>query len=388
MQATSAGLFLSLLLKLSNKHGFWPCKWYIPPHQDFCKTLNADFPACNPAFYCCKTAFLGIRHLFFREVILCRFVTREPISGLCVCNTGCLWITSKHFFVTQSDITTELSTTIIQASPLPSQEPAVDRFREERPFQSRAKGALVYITQKSLGPEHVTETTSLNSRPERGKPRLRSSSELCSRSEDLSEASVLGVPSGPREEDRLSPALLSHPGLQPPAALRLPASRQAPVGAAGRGTPEDVSGGQGCHQMASAGGSAPETQPVAPTLTTQHPPPAPMPFAQPYPGTLPQSTMVCGCSGGCHPAITGEHIRSVAPMGICLGQSVGSGWMGAVSLCDLYPSAVSQSLLSTAKPFPAQAAATSCGIESWDSGAVTGFGKRLFLCCCLLITAV
>lgn len=274
----------------------------------------------------------------------------------------------------KSDITTELSTTIIQASPLPSQEPAVDRFREERPFQSRAKGALVYITQKSLGPEHVTETTSLNSRPERGKPRLRSSSELCSRSEDLSEASVLGVPSGPREEDRLSPALLSHPGLQPPAALRLPASRQAPVGAAGRGTPEDVSGGQGCHQMASAGGSAPETQPVAPTLTTQHPPPAPMPFAQPYPGTLPQSTMVCGCSGGCHPAITGEHIRSVAPMGICLGQSVGSGWMGAVSLCDLYPSAVSQSLLSTAKPFPAQAAATSCGIESWDSGAVTGFG--------------
>lgn len=90
----------------------------------------------------------------------------------------------------------------------------------------------MYITQKSLGPEHVTETTSLNSRPERGKPRLRSSSELCSRSEDLSEASVLGVPSGPHEEDRLSPALLSHPGLQPPAALRLPASRQAPVGAA------------------------------------------------------------------------------------------------------------------------------------------------------------
>ncbi|XP_047647424.1 centrosomal protein of 192 kDa [Phacochoerus africanus] len=274
----------------------------------------------------------------------------------------------------KSDITTELSTTIIQASPLPSQEPAVDRFREERPFQSRAKGALVYITQKSLDPEHVTETTSLNSRPERGKPRLRSSSELCSRSEDVSEASVLGVPSGPREEDQLSPALLSHPVLQPPAALRLPASRQAPVGAAGRVTPEDVPGGQGCHQMASAGGSAPETQPVAPTLTTQHPPPAPVPFAQPYPGTLPQSTMVCGCSGGCHPAITGEHIRSVAPMGICLGQSVGSGWMGAVSLCDLYPSAVSQSLLSTAKPFPAQAAATSCGIESWDSGAVTGLG--------------
>ncbi|XP_077755998.1 centrosomal protein of 192 kDa isoform X8 [Canis aureus] len=104
------------------------------------------------------------------------------------------------------------------------------------------------------------------------------------------------------------------------------------------------------------------------------------PLAQQYLGTLPQcqagSATVCGFSGSCpYPAVAGEHVQNSVAMGICLGQNIGSGLMGASSLYNPYSNALNQNLLSTAKPFPMQPVGTNCGIEPWDSGILSGFGK-------------
>ncbi|XP_072590947.1 centrosomal protein of 192 kDa isoform X10 [Vulpes vulpes] len=104
------------------------------------------------------------------------------------------------------------------------------------------------------------------------------------------------------------------------------------------------------------------------------------PLAQQYLGTLPQcqagSATVCGFSGSCpYPAVAGEHVQNSVAMGICLGQNIGSGLMGASSLYNPYSNALNQNLLSTAKPFPMQPVGTNCGTEPWDLGILSGFGK-------------
>ncbi|XP_057555757.1 centrosomal protein of 192 kDa isoform X3 [Hippopotamus amphibius kiboko] len=303
----------------------------------------------------------------------------------------------------KGDITSELSTTIIQASPILSQERAPDKLREKSPFHSRGKGALSYIIQKNLDTEKVTEITSLSSRREDVKPNFRSSRELTSNSEDLSETSVVGVTSNPSELDQVSPALLSELGLGHWALLatpRLPVSLQASVHDGGRMTPADTSaadsafGGQGPPQA-----SVPSTEGRGPAPAKQHVPlsgpalsvhrPVPVaPCAQPCSGALPPAggatlprcrgsgATACGLPGSCHPAaITGEHIQSSVAVGFCLGQNMDSGLMAASSLCNPYSNTFNQNLLSTAKLLPAQPLGPDCGIEPWDSGVMSGFGK-------------
>ena len=293
----------------------------------------------------------------------------------------------------------------------------MEKLTEKGSFQSRSKGALSYIIQKDSDTGNVAEMTSLSSKPEDAKPYFRLSKDLSSKSGDLSEASAVGLTSHPTELDQMGLALLSKTGLARPAMSampHLPVSRQASVNESERVSSEDpltasnAVSGQIPHRMAPgnegapipstmARGSAPEMQNVPtalPTLLTQHSFTT-APFAQHYLGTLssagnvvlPQchagSTTVCGFSGSCpYSAVAGEHVQNSVAMGICLGQNTSSGLMGTSSLYNPYSNALNQNLLSTAKPFPVQSVGTNCGIEPWDSGMLSGFGKMFFLCYC------
>lgn len=333
-----------------------------------------------------------------------------------ICNIQFIYGLFLNIFChTQSDITDELSTTIVQASPVLSEEKAVEKLREKGPFQSRKKRTLSYTIQKNLDTEKVTETTSLSSKPEDVKPNFRLGNDLSCKSRDLSETNVVGLTSNPSELDQINLGLLSKSGLSHLAVSvmpRLPVSRQAPVNEGERGTSEDPStadsalGGQVPHQVASgnqcaavpstvACGSFPEMQNVpttVPTLLTRHSFTA-APLAQQYLGTLPSAgdvalpqchagtAAVCGFSGSYpYPVVTGEHVQNSVAVGICLGQNIGSGLMGTSSLCNPYSNALNQNLLSTAKPFPVQSVGANQGIKPWDSGMTSGFGKILFLC--------
>ncbi|KAM5219037.1 centrosomal protein of 192 kDa isoform 2-T2 [Hipposideros larvatus] len=309
----------------------------------------------------------------------------------------------------KSDGTSKLSTTIIRASPTPSEEQAVEKLREKGPFQSRGNGALSYIIQKKSDTEKVTENT-LSSKSEDVESNLRLSKDLSSRSGDLLETTVVGLTSNPSELDQISLAYPSKSGLRHlavSAAPCLPVSRQASVNESERVTSEDTSTtnsalsgqlpsqtapGSQCAPIPSsvAHRSAPEMQNVpnaVPPLLTGHSFTT-VPFAQQYLGTLPTvgnvalpqcyagSTTVYGFSGSCpHPAIAGEHIQNSVAMDICLGQNISSGLMGTSSLCNPLSNAVRQNLLTTAKPFPVQSVGANCGIEPWDSGMMSEFAN-------------
>ncbi|XP_026944430.1 centrosomal protein of 192 kDa isoform X1 [Sagmatias obliquidens] len=294
----------------------------------------------------------------------------------------------------QSDVPSTLSTTIIQASPVPSQEQAPDKLREKSPFQSRGKGALPYIIQKNLDTEKETETASLSSELEDVKPNFRSRRELSSKSEDLSETTVAGVTSNPSELDQVSLALPRKLGLGQwalPATPRLPVSRQGPVPDSGRVTPVDTSAADSAFIGQGPPQTFPSTEDCGPAPSRQHVPtsgpalsarrPLPMaPCAQLSSGALPRcqagSATACGLPGNCHPAVvTAEHVQNSVAMGFCLGQNISSELLAASSLCNPYSNAFNQSLLSTAKPFTVQSLGPNCGIDPWDSGVMSGFGK-------------
>ncbi|XP_043744825.1 centrosomal protein of 192 kDa isoform X4 [Cervus elaphus] len=305
----------------------------------------------------------------------------------------------------ESDITSELSTTIIQASPVPAQEPAADKLREKSPFQSRGKGALSYIIQKNLDTGKVTETTSLSSRPEDVKLDFSSSRLPSSKSEDRSQTSATGLTSDRGDLEQVNLALPSESGLHPAtlAIPCLPMSRQAPVLDGGRMTPRDTSAtdsefsGQGPYQT-----SVPSTEGRGPAPPRQHMPPTdpaasvryPLPVApcaQPHAGALPAASsatlprcracgatacgLSCGLPGSCHPAVVGERVQRLVTAGLCLGQDIGSGLMASSSLCNLYSDAFSQNLLNAAKVLPVQSLHPDCGIEPWDSTVVSGLGR-------------
>ncbi|EPQ08212.1 Centrosomal protein of 192 kDa [Myotis brandtii] len=288
----------------------------------------------------------------------------------------------------KSDITSELSTTIIRGSPIPPEEQAVEKLREKDSFQGRGRETLSHIIQEKSDTEKMTETTSLSSKPEDVKPTFRFSKDLSSKSEDLSETTATGLTTNSSELDQISLAHLSKSGLRHPivsALPRLPLTLQASGNESERVTSEDTSttnsalSGQVPHQMASGSqcasipssvvyGSALNMQNMptsVPALLTRHSL-ATAPFAQQYLGTLPAagnaalppcysgSTTVCGFSGSCsYPAVTGEHVQNSVAVDICLGQNITSGLM--------------------AKSFPVQSVGANYGIEPWDSGMMSGF---------------
>uniref|UniRef100_A0A0D9RY34 Centrosomal protein 192 n=1 Tax=Chlorocebus sabaeus TaxID=60711 RepID=A0A0D9RY34_CHLSB len=87
----------------------------------------------------------------------------------------------------KSDITSELSTTIIQGSPAALEERAMEKLREKVPFQSRGKGTLSSIIQNNSDTRKATETTSLSSKAESVKPDFKWSKDPSSKSGNLLE---------------------------------------------------------------------------------------------------------------------------------------------------------------------------------------------------------
>ncbi|XP_035865245.1 centrosomal protein of 192 kDa isoform X2 [Phyllostomus discolor] len=309
----------------------------------------------------------------------------------------------------KSDITSELSTTIVRASPIPSEEQAVEKLREKGPFQSKGKGALSYVIQKNSDTEKVTETTSLSSKPEDIKPDFRFNKDLSSKSGHLLETTAASLTTNSSELDQIGLGHLTKSGRMHSVVSAMPCfpvPLQASVNESERVTSEDRSttnsalSGQVAHQMTSGNqcapipssvvySSAPEMQNMptsVPTLLTRHCFTT-APFAQQYLGTLPAagnvalpqccagSTTVCGFSGKCsYPAVTGEHVQNSVAVDICLGQNTGSGLMSTSSLCNPPSNTVHQNLLTTAKSFPVQSFGANCGIEPWDSGIMSGLG--------------
>ncbi|XP_009190583.2 centrosomal protein of 192 kDa isoform X3 [Papio anubis] len=309
----------------------------------------------------------------------------------------------------KSDITSELSTTIIQGSPAALEERAMEKLREKVPFQNRGKGTLSSIIQNNSDTRKATETTSLSSKAESVKPDFKWSKDPSSKSGNLLETNEVGLTSNPEEVDLIRLALLGKSGLscQVGSATSRPVSCQEPVDEDQRIISKDKStagrefGGQVSHQTTSENqctpvasstvrGSVADMQnvPAAVHALLAQPSLSTAPFAQRYLGTLPSagsttlpqchagSATVCGFSGGLpYPAVAGEPVQSSLAVGICLGSNIGSGWTGSSSLCNPYSNTLNQNLLSTTKPFPVPSVGTNCGIEPWDSGMTSGLGS-------------
>ncbi|XP_037661527.1 centrosomal protein of 192 kDa isoform X2 [Choloepus didactylus] len=310
----------------------------------------------------------------------------------------------------KSDITSELSTTIIQASPTPSEEQTLQKLKEKVPFQSKEKGTLSYVIQNDLDKKKVTETTYLTSKTEDVKPNVRLCKDPSSKKGDLFETNLIGLAQHPKESDQIHAALLNksclgNQALSVPADV--PVSSQASVDKGPRITPQDMltghrnSSGQDPNQMASGtqyppvpsfpvDSTAPEMQslPAAGPALLARQSLATAAFVPHYLGALPSAgnvalpqchvgrAAVCGFSGACpYPAISGEQVPSSVAVGLCLGQNVTSGLVGTSSLCDPYADALNQNLFGTAKPFPMQSVGTSCAVEPWDAGMMSRSGS-------------
>ncbi|XP_055095325.2 centrosomal protein of 192 kDa isoform X13 [Symphalangus syndactylus] len=309
----------------------------------------------------------------------------------------------------KSDITGELSTTIIQGSPAALKERAMEKLREKVPFQNRGKGTLSSVIQNNSDTRKATETTSLSSKPEYVKPDFRWSKDPSSKSGNLLETNEVGLTSNPEELDPIRLALLGKSGLscQVGSATSRPVSCREPIVEDQRIIPKDKStagrefSGQVSHQTTSENQCTPipsstvhssvadmQNMPAAVHALLTKPSLSTAPFAQRYLGTLPSagsttlpqchagSATVCGFSGGLpYPAVAGEPVQNSVAVGICLGSNIGSGWMGTSSLCNPYSNTLNQNLLSTTKPFPVPSVGTNCGIEPWDSGMTSGLGS-------------
>ncbi|XP_048219052.1 centrosomal protein of 192 kDa isoform X2 [Perognathus longimembris pacificus] len=302
----------------------------------------------------------------------------------------------------KSDITSELSSTIMQSSLALSEEHAMGNHSKKVQIQSRRKGVSSCITQSKSDLEKGTEANSSSSRPETGEPDFISNQDPSSKSREPLGTSEEGLTSNPSELDLISLALLSKAGVgleARSASPHLTGSSQKTTDEGQRVTSKDLStassesSGQILNQSPSGNqlnpplcltghGSAAEMQnmpAVHPSLWTGHSL-GTAPLAQQYLGTFPStgnvtrppchagSTSVCGCS---YPSLAGEHVA----MGICLGPSLASGLMGPSSFCNPCSNALHQNLLSTAKPFPVQSVGANCGIEQWDSGMMSRFGN-------------
>ncbi|MBZ3869256.1 Centrosomal protein of 192 kDa [Sciurus carolinensis] len=295
----------------------------------------------------------------------------------------------------KSDITSELSATIIQASPASSEERAMENLQEKVPFQNRGKGALSSLTQNKADLKSVTESSSLSSRLEDGE----SSQDPSFKTGEPSETKEVHLTSNPSELDAVSLALLSKPGLSRQARSASPQPTvlcPKPMEGGQRVISKDTSstssefGGQipngitsgslrgpVCRVTAHSSGAEGQNVPaVHPTLWTAHSL-STAPLTQQYVGalsstgnvTLPQchagSTSACRFSGCCpYPADAGERVQSSMAMGIYLGPDLTPGLMGPTSLCHPCSNAFHQNLPSSVP---------SCTVQSWDSGTMSGF---------------
>ncbi|KAM4841247.1 centrosomal protein of 192 kDa isoform 1-T2 [Thomomys bottae] len=298
----------------------------------------------------------------------------------------------------KSDITSELNSTIMQASPAPSEEQPMGNLRENVSVQNRRKGVLPCSAQSKSDLEKGTESTSLSSRPEDEESNLISSQDPSTKSREHLGSSEEGLTSNPGELDLFNLALLSKAGVDFQGRLassQLTGSCQKTTDESQRLTSKEPStvSSESSSQILHQGTSGNQLNP--PSCVSGHSSTAEMqnmpalhpslwtghslgtaPLTQKYLGTFPStgnvsrppchagSTSVCGFSRYSHPSVPGEHVA----MGMCLGPTLASGLMGPSSFCKPCSNALHQNLLSTGKPFPVQSVGANCGIEHWDSG--------------------
>ncbi|XP_017655973.1 centrosomal protein of 192 kDa isoform X2 [Nannospalax galili] len=304
----------------------------------------------------------------------------------------------------KSDVTSELSTTIIRASPTPLEEQTLEKLREKVPGQNTEKGTLSCIVQIKSDLEKVTETTSLSSRLEDGGSNFTLNQDLFSTSGEPLQASKVDLTSDHNEKDLMGQAVLSKPGLSHqngPATPYLPALNLKTVGQGHRLTsngpslastessghiPNQTSGNQRspapgtlAHASVAKMQNMPAVCPALWTGQSLHT----APVTQQYLGTVPLSgnvtlpqchsgLQVCGISG-CppYPPVGGEHVA----LGMYFGSNLAAGLMGPSSHYNPCSTALHQNLLNTAKPFPLQSVGTNCETRPWDSEMMSGFGN-------------
>ncbi|XP_029402677.1 centrosomal protein of 192 kDa [Mus pahari] len=305
----------------------------------------------------------------------------------------------------QSDLTNELSTTIVRASPTPPEEQAVEKLRDKIPGQNAGKVPVPSVIQSKSGSANMTQTPSLRNRFEDGEPNFTSSQDISSKSREPLEAGKMDSASASSEQDLTGQALLNKPALNHqsgPAIPNLPQLIQKTVDQGQRlsstclstassesssQTPNlGTSGNQhnpAPHISAYASVAKVQNQPaVCPALWTGHSlyiaPGAPQylgPVSSSGSATLSQchaGMQICGISGySPYPPVAPEHVAS----GVYLGPTLASGLTAPSSLYNLCSTAAHQNLLSTAKPFPVQSVGTNCEAEPWDSGMMPGFGN-------------
>ncbi|CAO2594351.1 Centrosomal protein of 192 kDa, partial [Lemmus lemmus] len=305
----------------------------------------------------------------------------------------------------KSDLTSELSTTIVRASPTPSEEETTKKLRDKVLGQNTEKVTLPCIIQVESGVGKVAETPSLSSGFEDGEPNFTSSQDISSRSGEHLEASGVDSTSGPSEQDLIGQALLNKPGLSHRTGPAIPSllvlnqktvDQSQRLTSTGLLTASSDSSSQipnlctsvnqpnlAPHILAYASVAKVQNQPpLCPALWTGHSLYT-APVAQQYLGPVPSpgnaalpqchaGVQVCGISGcSPYPLVAPEHLSS----GMCLGPNLASGVMGSSSLHNLCSTAVHQNLLSTAKPFPVQPVAANCEAKPWDLGMMSGFGN-------------
>ncbi|XP_052011848.1 centrosomal protein of 192 kDa isoform X3 [Apodemus sylvaticus] len=304
----------------------------------------------------------------------------------------------------KSDLTSELSTTIVRASPIPPEEQAMEKLRDKIPGQNAEKVSVPCVIQSKSGLGNMTETP-LRIGFEDGEPNFTSTQDISSKSGESLEAGKKDSTSGSSEQDLIGQTLLNKPCLNHrsgPTIPNLPVLSQKTVDQGQRLTSTCLStaSSESSSQIPNLGTSGNQHNPaphisahvsvakvqnqpaVCPALWTGHSlytaPGAPQylgPVSSSGNATLSQchaGMQVCGISGySPYPPVAPEHVAS----GMYLGPNLASGLMAPSSLYNLCSTAVHQNLLSTAKPFPVQSVGTNCETGPWDSGMMSGFGN-------------
>ncbi|KAM6217479.1 centrosomal protein of 192 kDa [Rhynchocyon petersi] len=309
----------------------------------------------------------------------------------------------------KSNITSELSTTIIRASPTPLEEHTVENLEEKVQYQGKEKRTLSYVIQNNFDKAKVTETIFLNTQTKDVRPYSRMHIDLSSESGDLFETNPVGFAPSSNDLEQInidlpSRACLSHPALSPAADLSpsCPESGDRGQKIAPKDTLPSISelSGQMPNRAAhgTQTGHVPSSEGNNSALETQQHLPAAIPaclpgpslstsFAQQYFGALSSAgnvalptchvdgATVYGFSGSCpHPALSEDCGQNSVAGGVCLGQKFTSGLMVTSAFCNPHCNALNQKLPSAVKPFPVQSG-TRCGIGSWDSGRISEFGN-------------
>ncbi|XP_031802528.1 centrosomal protein of 192 kDa isoform X1 [Sarcophilus harrisii] len=300
----------------------------------------------------------------------------------------------------QSDAPSELSTTIVRASPTPLEEQAVESVKEKEPLQNNDKIS-------SVNPSSVNKNTETD-RPITCDDKVEdilSNSKVSENSSLKSTQQFTHDELGQVIETLPSKSCAFHPPMS--AKIDTPVSCQDRVTQSQEITsthmlplysgssshfplPQNTLGDQyvsvpGINSQAPAS----EMQSLSgavPTLLNRNSLTTPPFNAQQYLGTastgnvaLPQyhisSSTVCGHSGG-YPctAIPGEHIQNSVAVGMFLGHNAGSGLLGPTSLCNAHSNTLNQNLLSTTKLFSGPPIGT-YGIEPWESRIASRCGN-------------